>query len=94
MLTAALAGLAACSSPEGMHYEVTQRTADTVSIQMNVGNMDQQSPMVAEMKDHMNVMAEGECLALGKSGSAYATNEWTRRAGPYYTWKERSYKCG
>ena len=88
----ALAALAACASPEGMFYEVTQRGADTVSIQANVGNMDQQSAFVAQMRDHMDGMAVKECQGLGKKG-ARVINEVTRTAGPYQTWTERAYRC-
>ncbi|MDE4297135.1 hypothetical protein PXK56_18280 [Phaeobacter gallaeciensis] len=92
VLVLALTGLAACASPEGMYYEVTQRGADTVSIQANVGNMNRQSPVFAQMMTHMDGMAVEECRGAGKK-EARVTNEWTRTAGPYHTWVERSYAC-
>lgn len=89
---AALAGLAACASPEKMHYEVTQRGTNTVSLQMNVGNMDRESEMVSKMLSHMDGLAVSECRNMGKA-SAHVTNQTARTTGPYYSWIERSYDC-
>jgi hypothetical protein len=89
---AALAGLAACASPESMFYEVTRRSADAVNYQVNIGNMNRQSSEVADILAHMDGLATTECQNMGKQ-SARMTDEWTRTSGSYYTWVERAYRC-
>lgn len=89
----ALTGHAACTpNPEAFFYEVTQRTAGGVSIQVNKGNTDLQSTAVEQMLTHMDGMAIKECEGLGKSG-ATVTAERNYTTGPYYSWIERTYQC-
>ncbi len=88
----AFIGLAACATPENMFYEVTERTADGVSIHVNKGNMDLNSDMVARMLVHMDGMALSECQGKGKR-LARQDRERAYTTGPYYSWIERTYTC-
>lgn len=92
-LIAALTLIGACSvKPEAMFYEVTQRSANGVTIQANIGNLDRQSSFMAQMQAHMDGMAGVECEGLGR-GSANVTNQNISTSGPYYTWMTRTYSC-
>lgn len=89
----AIASLSACTfSPDRMFYEVSQSNANGVIIQANIGNMDRQSPEVAQMAAHMDGMAFRECEELGKSAAGF-TDQRTYTAGPYHSWLERTYRC-
>ncbi|MFC2967708.1 hypothetical protein [Acidimangrovimonas pyrenivorans] len=89
----ALVALAACSfNPERMYYQVTQRSANGVSIQVNKGNMDMKAPELAQVLDHMDDMATKECRGMGKTKAARKAQRHYR-TGPYYDWIERAYIC-
>lgn len=92
-LLIALAGLTACTfSPENMFYEVTERSSNGVSIQTNRGNMDLNSPEVAQMLAHMDAMAFQECMKVGKAKAA-VKSERAYTTSAYYSWIERNYQC-